>query len=66
MHSSAILPCEPNARVFQRRDENTVRVTNLPEETTDQDLRELFSRCGKVSIFVDSGIASSQHCYGWL
>lgn len=36
------------ATLNDRRDENTVRVTNLPEETTDADLRDLFSRVGRV------------------
>lgn len=31
------------------RDENTVRVTNLPEDTTDQDLRDLFQSIGRVT-----------------
>jgi len=31
------------------RDENTVRVTNLPEDTTDQDLRDLFGQVGRVN-----------------
>lgn len=31
-----------------RRDDFTVRVTNLPDETTDDDLKEMFSSVGKV------------------
>ncbi len=33
----------------QRRDENSVRVTNLSPEAREDDLRELFSRFGQVT-----------------
>jgi len=33
----------------ERRDENTCRVTNLPEDTDEQELRDLFSKHGKVN-----------------
>ncbi|VDP13659.1 unnamed protein product, partial [Soboliphyme baturini] len=32
----------------QRRDDTTVRVTNLPEDTTDLVLKDIFSKSGKV------------------
>uniref|UniRef100_A0A914W957 Eukaryotic translation initiation factor 3 subunit G n=1 Tax=Plectus sambesii TaxID=2011161 RepID=A0A914W957_9BILA len=33
----------------ERRDENTCRVTNLPEDSDEQDLRDLFGKMGKVT-----------------
>ncbi|CDW52836.1 eukaryotic translation initiation factor 3 [Trichuris trichiura] len=33
---------------LQRRDENTVRVTNLPEDISEDTLKELFSSAGRV------------------
>lgn len=33
----------------QRRDENSVRVTNLSPDTREDDLRELFSRFGQIT-----------------
>ena len=33
----------------ERDDSNTLRVTNLSEDTTDDDLRDLFGRFGRIS-----------------
>lgn len=33
----------------KRREENSLRVTNLSEDTKEEDLRELFSTCGPIS-----------------
>lgn len=38
----------PEALAMRRRDENSVRVTNLSEDVTEDDLRELFHRFGQI------------------
>jgi translation initiation factor 3 subunit G len=43
-----------------RRDENTIRITNLSEDTFDSDLRELVSKFGQITrIFVSRDKATS-------
>jgi len=50
---------------LNRRDDFTVRVTNLSEETTDSDLKELFSGVGKVQrIFLAKDKATTR-CKGF-
>lgn len=38
----------PEALAMRRRDENSVRVTNLSEDVTEDDLRELFGAFGQL------------------
>merc|ERR1712157_161870 len=36
-------------RMQDNRDQNTIRVTNISEDTTEADLQELFGRFGRIS-----------------
>ncbi|GMH73399.1 hypothetical protein TrRE_jg1517, partial [Triparma retinervis] len=40
---------EENGRKFDDRDQNTIRVTNISEDTTEADLQDLFSPFGRIS-----------------
>jgi len=42
-------PMRGTTMFTERRDENTCRVTNLPEDSDEQDLRDLFGKMGKVT-----------------
>lgn len=46
---SARLGDKPDARMQDNRDQNTIRVTNISEDTTEADLQELFGRFGRIS-----------------
>lgn len=39
----------PDKRLQDNRDQNTIRVTNISEDTTEADLQELFGRFGRIS-----------------
>jgi len=39
----------PDNRMQDNRDQNTIRVTNISEDTTEADLQELFGRFGRIS-----------------
>jgi len=51
--------------MMDRRDDFTVRVTNLPEDTTDQDLKDLFSATGKVLRIYLAKDKQTQRCKGF-
>jgi len=51
--------------MMDRRDDFTVRVTNLPEDTTDQDLKDLFSMTGKVLRIYLAKDKQTQRCKGF-
>jgi len=53
------------ATMMDRRDDFTVRVTNLPEDTTDQDLKDLFSMTGKVLRIYLAKDKQTQRCKGF-
>jgi len=55
----------PGATMMDRRDDFTVRVTNLPEDTTDQDLKDLFSMTGKVLRIYLAKDKQTQRCKGF-
>lgn len=40
---------KPDTRMQDNRDQNTIRVTNISEDTTEADLQELFGRFGRIS-----------------
>ena len=40
---------KPDSRMQDNRDQNTIRVTNISEDTTEADLQELFGRFGRIS-----------------
>eukprot|EP00555_Chaetoceros_dichaeta_P003022 CAMPEP_0198248544 /NCGR_PEP_ID=MMETSP1447-20131203/292_1 /TAXON_ID=420782 /ORGANISM="Chaetoceros dichaeta, Strain CCMP1751" /LENGTH=361 /DNA_ID=CAMNT_0043932967 /DNA_START=122 /DNA_END=1207 /DNA_ORIENTATION=+ len=40
---------KPDQRMQDNRDQNTIRVTNISEDTTEADLQELFGRFGRIS-----------------
>uniref|UniRef100_A0A915HR07 RRM domain-containing protein n=1 Tax=Romanomermis culicivorax TaxID=13658 RepID=A0A915HR07_ROMCU len=48
-----------------RRDDFTVRVTNLPEETIEEDLKELFGNVGKVQRVFLAKDKSTGRCKGF-
>ncbi|KRZ38107.1 RNA-binding protein 38 [Trichinella pseudospiralis] len=50
---------------LQRRDDNTVRVTNLPEDISDVVLKELFSQVGKVVRLYLARDKVTQRCKGY-
>jgi len=51
--------------MMDRRDDFTVRVTNLPEDTTYQDLKDLFSMTGKVQRIFLAKDKATQRCKGF-